>query len=132
MPVITQKMIYRSDLRNNPECVYVFGDNVQRVGKGGQAKEMRGEPNAVGVATKWTPGIDPYAYVFDYDLEDFTVLIDLDFSSLFQHAKEGKLIILPEDGLGTGLALLKENAPKTLAYLESKIQELKDTEETVC
>jgi redox-sensitive bicupin YhaK (pirin superfamily) len=30
--------------------LFVFGDNLRRTGFGGQAAEMRGEPNAVGIA----------------------------------------------------------------------------------
>jgi hypothetical protein len=52
-------MIYRRDLRANPESLYLFGDNTKRVGIGGQAREMRGEPNAVGIATKNAPGSYP-------------------------------------------------------------------------
>jgi hypothetical protein len=41
---------------------YVFGDNGRRIGFGGQAKEMRGEPNAIGVATEWVPTNRPNAF----------------------------------------------------------------------
>ena len=57
--IIYQKFIYRSDLKANPSVLYLFGDNLQRVGLGGQAKEMRGEPNAVGIATKKAPDNKP-------------------------------------------------------------------------
>lgn len=52
MIVLHQKFIFREDLQANPDVYYLFGDNVERRGLGGQAKEMRGEPNAIGVATK--------------------------------------------------------------------------------
>jgi len=42
MPIKYQKWIERSDLQNNPEDVYIFGDNYARQGLGGQAKAMRG------------------------------------------------------------------------------------------
>jgi hypothetical protein len=44
---------------------YVFGDNGRRIGFGGQAKEMRGQPNAIGVATKWEPSNRPNAFFSD-------------------------------------------------------------------
>ena len=50
-----QERITRADLRANPDTLYVFGDNMRRRGMGGQAAEMRGEPNAVGIPTKWRP-----------------------------------------------------------------------------
>jgi hypothetical protein len=43
----------------------VFGDNGRRIGFGGQAKEMRGEPNAIGVATNWEPSNRPNAFFSD-------------------------------------------------------------------
>jgi hypothetical protein len=55
MPVLRQKWITRDDLRANPNVLYLFGDNERREGLGGQAKEMRGEPNAIGVRTKASP-----------------------------------------------------------------------------
>jgi len=39
---------------------YAFGTS-RRIGFGGQAKEMRGEPNAISVATKWEPSNRPNA-----------------------------------------------------------------------
>ena len=46
---------------------YVFGDNMERRGLGGQAGVMRGEPNAIGVPTKWSPSNRPDAYFTDED-----------------------------------------------------------------
>jgi hypothetical protein len=40
-------------------------DSVQRHGLAGQAKEMRGEPNAIGVATKRAPSTNPKAFFDD-------------------------------------------------------------------
>lgn len=52
MIILRQTRIYRADLAMNPKVLYVFGDNLERKGFGGQAYEMRGEPNAFGIATK--------------------------------------------------------------------------------
>lgn len=49
MPVVKQDQIMRRDLLDNQDKLYVFGDNMVRRGFGGQAREMRGEPNAVGI-----------------------------------------------------------------------------------
>ena len=62
MPLVHQKLILNADLRANPDVLYLFGDNVLRVGFGGQAKEIRGEPNAVGVRTKHRPNMHPDAF----------------------------------------------------------------------
>lgn len=67
MPVMTQKFIFRSDLRTNPTIKYLFDDNLVRRGYGGQAKEMRDGPNAIGVATKATPSNRPGEFLSDDD-----------------------------------------------------------------
>lgn len=51
MPLLFQNTIRRAHLRANPKNLYLFGDNEQRRGLGGLARECRGEPNAVGIAT---------------------------------------------------------------------------------
>ena len=56
MPVKYLDWITREHLRASPEARFVFGDNRERWGMGGQAGAMRGEPNAIGVATLYAPG----------------------------------------------------------------------------
>jgi hypothetical protein len=63
--IIKWKRIYREDLRNNPDFMFLFGDNLQRTGLGGQAKEMRGEFNAIGIATKKSPSLSDDAFFTD-------------------------------------------------------------------
>ena len=36
---------------------------------------------------------------------------------------DGRPVVLPKDGFGTGLAKLKEKAPKTYDYLKQRLQE---------
>ena len=72
--VIYQHRIYRSDLVENRECFYVFGDNLRREGLGGQAGEMRGEPNAIGVATKHAPGMDDDDFWTHQEIVDLVYL----------------------------------------------------------
>ena len=56
MPVVRQKRIVRAELQANPHVLYLFGDNDQRDGYGGQAAEMRdeetGEPGASQLAAQ--------------------------------------------------------------------------------
>lgn len=106
MPVKYLKWITRDMLRSEPEAVFVFGDNRARVGFGGQAKEMRGEPNALGVATLHAPGNfyrdgDPKALL--------AVVFDLRQVAFF--LAQGRTVYVPFDGLGTGLARLPESYP---------------------
>lgn len=129
MPVIFQKIVKREDLiRNfdpqNPlsNVLYVYGDNVKRVGMGGQAGEMRRQPNAVGIATKYTP--DEFFGEEAADIEAQRRVIDRDMKPLFAHAVAGGIIVWPADGIGTKLAGLAIYAPTTLAYIESKLAAL--------
>lgn len=119
MPILLQKRIYRDDLRNNPGCLYVFGDNELRQGMGGQAGEMRGEPNAIGIATLKMP-----EYWTDDDYHRQCTVLDWDFAPLFYAKSEKRIIILPADGIGTGIADLERRAPKTFQYLQKLWRDL--------
>jgi hypothetical protein len=116
MPIIYQKWITRQDLRNNPDRFYVFGDNVQRAGYGGQAKEMRDEPNAIGVATKFKPTNEPDA--FFNDGVRCRAIVGLDLEKVQEALDAGKTVVVPADGIGTGLSRLPEVAPKLDAYIK--------------
>ena len=119
MPITyIQKWIERSDLRDNPEVYFLFGDNTVRKGMGGQAGAMRGEPNAIGIATKRTPARGSDAFFSDLELERNCRIIAKDFRKAFQMRDQGHLIVIPADGLGTGLSELPKLAPKTNDFLE--------------
>jgi hypothetical protein len=122
MPVIFQKWIKREDARRNPEVLYVFGDNVRRVGRGGQAAELRGEVNAVGVATKYSP-----SSCFGNTPAQITAqakIIDIDMKPLFEHLLKGGIVVWPSDGIGTGLAGLPTYAPESFEYIKGKLAAL--------
>ena len=53
-------------LRENPNWLFVFGDNALRYGKGGQAV-IRDEPNAFGIVTKLKPSNTNDSYMTDKD-----------------------------------------------------------------
>ncbi len=127
MPVRFQKWITRQDLRNNPEVYYVFGDNVMRIGMGGQAKEMRGEPNAIGVVTKWNPSMDEDAFFYDHDhmnQSPHIPHISADLRIIMEKYRLGNTIVFPSDGLGTGLSMLPTKAPHCYWALYSIVQML--------
>lgn len=137
MIIIRQHRIYRKDLRANPDILYLFGDNLDRKGMGGQAAEMRGEPNAFGIATKRSISHNfPDDYFFDSQVdvkgiidEEFWKLHSLLKLSTFRPGEEiseyvYRAVIIPLDGLGTGLAKMPELAPNMLNYLNKKLEEL--------
>lgn len=117
---IYQKRIYRVDLQANPQITYLFGDNLIRQGMGGQAGEMRGEPNAVGVPTKRFPGGGDGDFFSDDEFDTNCMAIDEAWSQI----PDAVIVVIPLDGLGTGLAELDIRAPRTFAYLEQKLKEL--------
>lgn len=125
MPVILQKFISRAEMRANPEVFYVFGDNVERIGTGGQAKEMRGEPNAIGVATKWRSGMTAFDFFYDDEFYRTQHIIDKDFEPVVKALERGAIVVLPLDGIGTGYSRLPEYAPQTYSYILKWFERLK-------
>lgn len=131
MKVRKETFITREMVRDNPHEIYLFGDNVERKGFGGQAGEMRGEPNSVGIATKRRPDNSLFSYFQDSAFAGNKVIIDQDFEELETkvHMLEKELgievtVVIPEAGLGTGLAKLDVMAPKTFAYLQERLESL--------
>ena len=123
MKVIFQSRIYRSDLKNNPDLLYLFGDNDLRMGYGGQAREMRGESNALGIRTKLLPTMEKEAFMNDEDFKRFVDMIRFDIATMnhimTKHNYFG--IVVPSDGLGTGLSELPQRAPKVYDSLNTML-----------
>lgn len=109
MPILFATHVTRPMVRINRHAVFVFGDNFMRQGLGGQAKEMRGEPNAIGIATKIRPGMEVGDFFHDCD-RDKAILVE-DLRKVTAALKEGKIVVVPSDGLGTGLSRLPTKAP---------------------
>lgn len=117
------------DVRNNPDKIFVFGDNSIRQGTGGQA-QIRNEPNAVGIMTKKFPRNTPDAFLYDSEYAENIKRINEDIENLKQKAK-GKTVVFPTDGIGTNLADIAHTAPRTMEYLINRLREefgLKDSD----
>jgi hypothetical protein len=119
--MLRQAWITHRDLRANPNVLYVFGDNHARSGRGGQAAEMRGEPNAVGVRTKRLPANGAGAYLTDADEVEARAWWVEDLARLRAQHHAGGLVVLPLDGIGTGRAELADRAPKLAEILEYEL-----------
>lgn len=130
MPVIRANWITRADVRANPTTLYCYGDNMQRRGLGGQAREMRGEPNAVGIVTKWRPSNDADAFFDDADYNAVAPVIVEDVAKLCAHLRRGGTVVIPAHGIGTGLADLRRRAPCIAALVDELLGELDAVEET--
>ncbi|MDE3023562.1 MAG: hypothetical protein KGI54_17215 [Pseudomonadota bacterium] len=124
--VIRMKFITREYVRQHPTVLFMFGDNMERIGLGGQAGAMRGEPNAVGVPTKWRPSMDESAFFTDDDIDKEVVQNAIRDPFLF--AKKWLIstgnVVIPEDGLGTGLSELPTRAPRILRAIEMHVHAL--------
>lgn len=81
---------------------------------------MRGEPNAIGVATKVKPSNAAGSFLDDTVAAHWRSVLD-DIDLVEQKLKGGETVIIPEDGLGTGLAGLQEHAPLIAAFVEKKL-----------
>lgn len=106
-----------ADARKNPNHVFLFGDNDRRTGKLGQA-QIRGLPNAFGIRTKHMPSTTRSSYYNDRNYEDNIRKMKEDFIEAIRAVPPGGVLVLPKDGLGTGLAELSKRAPKTAAWLK--------------
>lgn len=120
----TARIITREELQNNPTTIYLFGDNDMRKGLGGQAKEMRGEPNAVGISTKKIPTNDPEAFKSDEELDENKRIVTADIDKVIEKWRSGSYTKVVIPTLGVGLAKLPEKAPETYAYLQKELKRL--------
>lgn len=122
--LIRPTWVTRQDLRDNPETLYLFGDNMLRQGMGGQAGAMRGEPNAVGVPTKWAPGMNNEDFFTDAVVTSPGFAqehINRAFEQAVAHLMLGQDVAIPADGLGTGLSELPSRAPAVLKAIDDWI-----------
>ena len=108
-------------LQSKPDYIFVFGDNLLRIGNGGQAI-IRNEPNVIGLATKRLPSHTQEAYMTGSD-SDYAA-VDYDFKIIQELLGSGNTVIFPSGGLGTGLSRLQIHAPKLLSYIDSRVSNL--------
>ena len=100
-------------LDDNPDKIFVYGDNLARKGCGGQAV-IRYSKNAFGFSTKRFPSRSIEAYYTD--TEPFKVYEQVE--RLTQDVKELKklsedyVVVFPAGGLGTGLSFLQHKSPR--------------------
>jgi len=121
MPIEFKDFITRKEVREHiSNHVYVFGDNLERKGFGGQAKQMRGEPNTIGIPTKKSP----YKYFTDKDYENVIDAILVQFDIIDIYLRNGFIVVIPSAGIGTGRAKLAEKAPKIWKVLKERLESL--------
>lgn len=100
-------------VESNPDLLFVFGDNLESKGTGGQAC-IRHAENAFGIPTKVEPTMDEQRAFF---CDEFIELNALVFTACISHLKSiinaGGVVVFPFTGLGNGYAQMSKRAPKT-------------------
>lgn len=122
MPLEQRAWVTEEMMAREPNTLFVFGDNLARWGKGGQAAVMRGKPNAVGLPTKRHPGL----FLCDDDYLEVVRVAGPDVHRLHEHLVKGGVVVWPMAGIGTGLAKLQEKAPEIAAYYDAVLEGLRD------
>ena len=110
-----------SNVRAMPEYLFIYADNDIKRGRGGQAI-IRDEPNTIGIPTKKLPNNYRDSFYSDDEYSDNCAKIDKAIKDIEDKMKKYKGIVIPAAGYGTGLAKLDKYAPKTLEYINLKIQ----------
>ena len=110
-------------IKSSPNKVFLFGDNLARRGLKGQASVMRGWQNCIGIPTKKYPTMHPNAFFTDDEYQQNCWAIDEAFSRIPEDVE----VVIPEAGLGTGLAQLPSRAPRTYAYLLERLAALESS-----
>lgn len=106
---LTPELCQRRD-----DLLFVFGDNLKRVGMGGQAI-IRNEENTIGVATKRLPSMAEHAFFDEFSERDLEDVID-DLSVVWEALKMGSTVVIPvtavgKPSLGLERAELERRAP---------------------
>jgi hypothetical protein len=123
----------RAQISKITDKVYLFGDNTddrintKYVPTATQAV-IRSLDNAIGIDTKKNRGVSEDSYLTDNDFEWFKNHVD---EQINLAKNSGKTIVIPEDGIGTGKAKLKEKAPKLFEYLQNGLNNLKNNKEYI-
>ena len=124
MTIIFKEYISREYVKENPNFFFVFGDNDERAGYGGQAKEMRGAPNAIGIRTKHAPRNSSTAYYNDDNYIENCRKIKEDIDTIKFKLNAGFIIVFPDAGVGSGLSAMEKYAPITYKYIQSELNKL--------
>lgn len=110
-----------------PNLTFVFGDNLLRFGKGGQAI-IRDEPNAFGVPTKRKPAMTPGSFFKEGSEEDMDAVLAT-IGELWELLRGDHSVVIPvtengEISLGLERAELKVRAPSIHRAITTHVEEM--------
>ena len=117
----TMDMFTEEIVKANPNKLFVFGDNMLRYGKGGQAV-IRDLPNTIGIVTKREPRTGKGAYFSDAKDEMDTLLQDIRKLWLISRCNTFTHIVFPTKGIGTGRARMKSKSPILYKMMKNKLE----------
>lgn len=120
----TDKIIKREKIKENPDVLYLFGDNLIRKGLGGQAKEMRGEENTLGIVSKKYPSNNLSSFYTDKDFYSWLEVFSGDIKNLAEKINSGRYKALVIPPIGIGLADLPNKAPRIWKDLKTTLDNL--------
>lgn len=112
------------DAKNHPDWLFVYGDNDVHQGIGGQAV-VRTQDNSAGIPTKKYPSNHLNSFYNDKELQLNKQKIKNAIDKVIERSVNYRFVVMPENGLGTGLADLPNKAPLTNKYLVDKLEEMK-------
>ena len=134
--VYRQKKFYnRQEVAENTDKVYLFGDNIKDATDAANGNPhvpvktqavIRGLDNAIGIPTKRNREhyADSYFGNTDGDFNLFKKGVDEAIAKARQAIAEGKQVIIPAEGIGTGAAQLQTKAPRLYEYLQNELNKL--------
>src|SRR5574344_1389260 len=115
-----QKIFSVKDCNNNPNKIYIFGDNLCGIGKDGQAI-IRDCSNAFGIPTKRAPSMNSNAFFSDQFDEYEAVKAKIEKLITLDRYKTDITFVFPTAGLGTGLAKMNQTSPKLFEYMNKTL-----------
>lgn len=108
---------------------FIFlGTTTKKKGFGGQAMEMRNEPNSVGIRTKRAPGRAEGDFWTDRAFESNCQKIEEDLVRVKAHLRRGGIVVIPSDGIGTNRAEMEQRCPRTFYVLQQSLASLVNVE----
>jgi hypothetical protein len=111
------------DVMKSSHKYFVFGDNCERWGKGGQAI-IRDLKNTIGIRTKKKPDNFSTSFLTDDEYNTNSKLILEDILVIKEKNLLDEDIVVSKNGYGTGLAKMSERSPLTFNYLNDSLKNL--------
>jgi hypothetical protein len=118
MPKITftDDFLSIQQCQDNPDTIYLFGDNLEGWGNAGQAS-IRKQKNAHGIPTKLKPSMSEDAFFSDEQLEDYKWYLSSAETHLRYLLTKGYTKVVCHKQIGKGLADMPNRSPQCYVAL---------------